>query len=188
MSITRRSFLAGLGSVSVGLLFRARLDAVLDSLEQELVADPVVQGQAPSAVDIVVQAQSTFRPDRLVIASDIAPSFVLEDIHIGGVGQLCSGSAVPAELFSPSALDSPMVLSVVGPGGEIRFRVRYVGADPGGARFRAALIGTASIPAPAPAPPPERRLPLGSEWLPPPARLRQARTVLAIDSGGPIVA
>ena len=54
MDLTRRSFLAGLGSVSVGLLFHRKLDAVLDSLERDLVAEPQAPDQQPSAAEITV--------------------------------------------------------------------------------------------------------------------------------------
>ena len=37
-----------------------------------------------------------------------------------------------------------LALDAVSPGVEIRFRVRYVGSDPRGARFQAAMIGTSA--------------------------------------------
>jgi hypothetical protein len=142
MTITRRSFFAGLGAVSVGLLFRRRLDAVLESLEQDLVDEPVVPDQPPAAAEIIVLPQAAFRAEHLVVASAIASSFVLENIYIGGRPQLAAGgSAVPAELFTASALDSAFRLETASAQTEIRFRVRYVGSNPAGARFLAALIG-----------------------------------------------
>jgi len=140
MAITRRSFLAGLGSVSVGLLFRRRLDAVLDSLERELVDEPVVAGQLPSAAEIVVSPQVAFRADRLLVAGDCARDFLLEDIRIGPVSHLVG--EIPAEAFTATALDAYCLLPATTPGTEIRFRVRYVGRDPAGARFRGALLGS----------------------------------------------
>jgi hypothetical protein len=140
MAITRRFFLAGLGSVSVGLLFRRQLDAVLDSLERDLADEPQIPDQAPSAAEIVVQPQMAFRPERLVVASDCAPLFVLEDIRIGAQSQFAGGS-VPAEMFTASAFDTSTNFPTVTAGTEIRFRVRYVGSDPAGARFVATLIG-----------------------------------------------
>jgi hypothetical protein len=141
MSITRRSFLAGLGSVSVGLLFRRRLDAVLESLERDLVDEPVVPDQPPSAAEIVVLPQTAFFADRLVVASSIASSFVLENISIGGYPQLVEGAGVPADLFTSSALDTALRLDTAAAWTEIKFRVRYVGPNPTGERFYAALIG-----------------------------------------------
>lgn len=141
MGITRRSFFKGLGAVSVGLLFRRQLDAVLDSLERDLVDEPVVPGQQPSAAEIIVAPQTLFRAQRLVVASAIATYFVIEDITIGGQRQLVNNTGVPAELFTSSQLDSSLHLTTAAPGTEIRFRVRYIGSDPAGAHFMAALIG-----------------------------------------------
>ena len=142
MELTRRSFLAGLGSVTVGLLFARKLDAVLDSLERELVAEQQADDQQPSAAEIVVVTDAAFRAHRLIVPMAIAPLFVIEDIRIGTVSQFVGGAAVPAELFAPEAVDALVMLDVAAPNTEMRFRVRYVGSDPQGARFTAALLGT----------------------------------------------
>ena len=139
MAITRRSFLAGLGSVSVGLLFRRQLDAVLDSLERELADEPVVADQLPSAAEIVVRPELAFRPDRLIVSDRCAKVFVLEDIYVGRASSLVG--EIPAEIFAAHSLDAHCPLPTATPGAEIRFRVRYVGTDPAGARFQAALLG-----------------------------------------------
>lgn len=142
MEFTRRSFLAGLGSVTVGLLFARKLDHVLDSLERDLVAEQQFPEQLPSAAEIVVVTAVAFRPDRLVVPATIGPLFVIEDIRIGRVSQfVASGGSIPADVFAPDAVDASMFLDAAAGGTEIRFRVRYVGADPHGARFTAALIG-----------------------------------------------
>lgn len=143
MEITRRSFLAGLGAVSVGLLFHRKLDAVLDSLERDLVAEQQAPDQQPSAAEITVVPDVAFRAQRLVIPMAVAAVFVIEDIRIGTVSQFASSvGGIPAEVFSPNAIDSALQLDAAAAGTEIRFRVRYVGPDPNGARFTAALIGT----------------------------------------------
>ena len=147
--------------MSVGLLFRRRLDAVLDSLERDLVEEPQVADQLPSAVDIVVSVVSAFRPERLVVNPQIARKFVIEDIMVGSTSQLVATPGIPAEIFSASSTPS-MVLSTVMPGLDMRFRVRYVGDDPAGERFMAALIGTVVD--------------------------TRSMTILPVDSGGPIVA
>jgi hypothetical protein len=141
MTITRRSFLAGLGSVSVGLLFRRQLDAVLESLEQDLADEPQTPEQLPSAAEIVVLPQTSFRAQRLVIPIALAPLFVIEDIRIGAVSQFVSTTPLPAAAFAVNALDGHLSFDAVAAGTEIRFRVRYVGDDPRGARFQAAMIG-----------------------------------------------
>lgn len=144
MDLTRRSFLAGLGSVSVGLLFRRQLAAVLDSLEQDFIAEQQAADQLPSAAEIVVQPQMAFLPERLVVPDAIAPFFVIEDIQIGSRAQFASGVAISAEFFTATAVDAALKLDVAAPGTEIRFRVRYIGKDPRGKRFQADLIGRAA--------------------------------------------
>lgn len=141
MEITRRSFLAGLGSVTVGLLFARKLDAVLDSLESDLVAEQQTEDQLPSAAEIVVVPQASFRAERLVVPFSIAPLFVIEDIRIGNASQFGSGGGISAAMFSAGVFDSDLRLDAATVGTEIRFRVRYVGKDPRGARFTAALMG-----------------------------------------------
>lgn len=141
MSSTRRSFLAGLGSVTVGLLFSRKLDQVLDSMERDLVAESQSPEQLPSAAEIVVVPVAAFRPERLVVPPSIAPMFVIEDIRIGGASQFTGGSAIPADAFVPDAVDMAMSLDAAAAGAEIRFRVRYVGSDSCGARFTAAMVG-----------------------------------------------
>jgi hypothetical protein len=88
--------------------------------------------------------------------------FVIEEIKIGGASQLVGGGGISAEMFSPEMVDAAVRLDAAIAGTEIRFRVRYVGKDPRGARFTAALFG--------------RSVDHGG------------RLVLPIDSGVPIVA
>lgn len=161
MEITRRSFLVGLGSVSVGLLFARKLDRVLESLERDLVSEQQAPDQLPSAVEIVVQPQTAFRAERLVVPIAIASLFVIENIRIGRVAQFAGEGGVPAQLFSSEAIDTVVRFDTAAPGTEIRFRVRYIGDDPVGVRFTAVMIG--------------RRVD------------GDGRLVLPIDSGGPIV-
>lgn len=66
--ITRRSFFAGMGSITVGFLFARKLDRVLGELEAESFAEePQEAGQLANAVIITCMLQSAFRPQRLVV-------------------------------------------------------------------------------------------------------------------------
>ena len=109
MTISRRSFFTGLGAVTVGLLFHRHLDAVLESLEQDLVAEPVVPDQQPSAAEIIVMPQTTFRAEQLVVVSTIAASFMIENIYVGGKPQLAAMIEIPVALFTLTALDPTML-------------------------------------------------------------------------------
>lgn len=141
MQFTRRSFLAGLGTVTVGLLFARKLDQVLESLERDFVAEPQSPDQLPAAATIVVVPVAAFRPKRLVVPPSIAPMFVIEDIRINGSSQIMGGTSIPAALFVPEAVDVELKLDTATRGAKICFRVRYVGSDPRGARFTGALVG-----------------------------------------------
>lgn len=150
MDMNRRSFLKGVGGVSVALLFRSKSGV----LEPSWVPD--YERRRPSGAEVVVTPQNHFRPERLVVADNIARHFIIEGITIGTVA-LFAGNSVPAEMFSSSAIDVNMVLPVVMPGQEIRFQVRRVHAakhpvrwlwdmvtfkkEPG-VPFRGALIGS----------------------------------------------
>lgn len=55
------------------------------------------------SANINVQPQVIFRPERLVIPSNVAPDFLITDIKIGKNSQLVSTGALPAVMFSESA-------------------------------------------------------------------------------------
>ena len=69
--LTRRSFFAGMGSITVGFLFAKKLDRILGQLETESRAElsevPSEDGQVASAAVITCALQQAFRPQRLVV-------------------------------------------------------------------------------------------------------------------------
>lgn len=140
--LTRRSFLKGIGAISVTLLFRQRLDAALASLENELALQPITPWQLPTAADIVVTPQQPFRPWRIIASPEAAHLFVIERIAVGDVDQLAC--AIPADVFRPEQIDSAIVMSTAGPAAPLRFRVRYVGTSRDGAKFTGAIFGVTS--------------------------------------------
>jgi hypothetical protein len=56
-----------------------------------------------SSANINVQPQVIFRPERLVVPSNIAPDFLITDIKVGKNSQLVSTGALPAVMFTESA-------------------------------------------------------------------------------------
>lgn len=139
MDLTRRSFLKGLGTVAVGLLFVPTLDWALESLEQALVTERAFPDQLPVAVDISVSPSVAFRAKSLIIPDEIASSFLIERICVGNADQLLG--TLPGDLFSAHASSPEMCFDTALAGTEISFRVRYIGEDPFGVRFVAALLG-----------------------------------------------
>lgn len=144
MDLTRRSFLKGIGAVSVTLLFKRKLDAVLNSLEEELVAElPTNLAQLPTAADIVVVPQIAFRASRIVVAPPIANLFIIENIVVGERSQLVH--EIPAAIFQPNAFDAGIRMDTASSTHPLRFRVRYVGDSKDGAKFYGAIFGESLI-------------------------------------------
>jgi hypothetical protein len=56
-----------------------------------------------SSANINVQPQVIFRPERLVVPSNIAMDFLITDIKVGKNSQLVSTGALPAVMFTESA-------------------------------------------------------------------------------------
>jgi hypothetical protein len=56
-----------------------------------------------SSANINVQPQVIFRPERLVIPSNVAPDFLITDIKVGKNSQLVSTGALPAVGFTETA-------------------------------------------------------------------------------------
>jgi hypothetical protein len=93
-----------------------------------------------SMVPVAELADITARPqlqavriDRIIIPSDIAPLFVIEDIRIGNQSQL--RGALPAVAFAEGVI----AFDVINTSMDFAFTVRYTGDDPTGARFRAVV-------------------------------------------------
>ena len=61
---------------------------------------------AGSTSNIPAAPQDMFRPERLVIPSDIAFDFGVQDVKVGNTSQLVSGGEVPAAIFTEVAIDA----------------------------------------------------------------------------------
>lgn len=138
MTIARRSFFAGLGAVTVGLLIPRLAPGHLGP-GTERDSSPALPPPAarPTVAEVVVRCEDSFRPERLVVAEEIAPMFAIDGIEATprpAPAALPEPPALPAGMPAPRAWGLPSV-------GEIRFRVRYVGDDPRGLPFRARLVG-----------------------------------------------
>lgn len=85
--------------------------------------------------------QISFRAERLVIPSDIALFFSIDDIIIGKNSQLVSDGPIPASTFSEVAVGVRLNLDTANIGNTITMRVRNVGSADA-LFFRASMIGT----------------------------------------------
>lgn len=144
-AFNRRELLGGMVSLGLLALFRPRkaLDQLVE-LPEEISEEQIIEEylEYPSAIDIVVMASATFRSRRLVVPTNIAPLWILEDIFIGKRPQ--TTGPIPASVFVPTAIDMDTMMDVAGPGTEIKLRVRRSGPIDLRAKpeiFRAAIMG-----------------------------------------------
>ncbi len=84
--------------------------------------------------------QNLFRPERLVIPSDIAFDFGVRDVKVGNQSQLVQSVEVPAAVFTEVSIDTNVTFDTAEVGNQISVDVRNKsGVD---IEFTAALIGT----------------------------------------------
>ena len=93
-----------------------------------------------STSNIPAAPQDMFRPERLVIPSDIAFDFGVQDVKVGNTSQLVSGGEVPAALFTEVAIDTHVHFKTAEIGNQISVSVRNKAAEP--IEFSAGVVGT----------------------------------------------
>jgi hypothetical protein len=90
---------------------------------------------------VISRPQIVFRPERLIVPSDIAGQFTVNDIIIGKNSQKVSTVAVPARTFDERGVGVRMQLDTAQISQDIALVVTNIsGAD---ATFRASMIGSA---------------------------------------------
>lgn len=96
---------------------------------------------AGATADIVAQPQTPFRGERLVVPSDIAGLFSIDDIRVGKNSQLVAFGPLPARAFTEVGVGVGMHLDTCQVSMQIVLRVRNISGQ--SATFRALLIGRA---------------------------------------------
>lgn len=104
--------------------------------------DPVVVPTGDT-VTIQLQPQQLFRTERLVIPSEIAPFFRIDDIKIGNRSQLVTTGSLPATAFSEVSIDCYVEFDSADIGNLISLTV--TNTDDEDQTFLAMLLGTAAI-------------------------------------------
>jgi hypothetical protein len=96
----------------------------------------------PAGVSSNVPAapQDLFRPERLVIPSDVAFDFGVQDVKVGNTSQLVSGGEVPAALFTEVSIDTHVHFKTAEIGNQISVSVRN--KTTGDIEFSSGVIGT----------------------------------------------
>jgi hypothetical protein len=109
------------------------------SKEIPLGFDSVSTIAAAATSDVTSRPQVTFRPDRLVIPSTIAASFLVTDLKIGNKSQFASSTSLPAEVFTQGAFGVRLKMDTAQISQDVTLRVTNLSG--GALRFFAALIG-----------------------------------------------
>jgi hypothetical protein len=96
---------------------------------------------AGDAATIPAAPQNLFRPERLVIPSDICFDFGVQDIKVGNQSQFAQSVEVPAAVFSEVSIDTNVTFDTAEVGNQISILVRNKGTEDD-LEFTAAAIGT----------------------------------------------
>jgi hypothetical protein len=101
-------------------------------------------GVGVGTIEVISRPQIVFRGERLVIPSTaVAPFFSLIDVKIGNRSQLVNSTALPAQVFTETAVGIRLSLDTATVAQDISLAVQNI--DPVTAHtFQAALIGTAA--------------------------------------------
>lgn len=109
--------------------------------EYPLGFDSLAPVPAAATATIATQPQVLFRVERLVVPSDIAGAFVVEELTVGKNPQLASLTAVPARIYDERAVGVRLKGDTAQVSMNVSLRVTNVSGA--AVRFRAAVIGAA---------------------------------------------
>lgn len=103
--------------------------------------DSVSTVAAAATANVTAQPQVVFRPERLVVSSAIASSFLINDFKVGKNSQLAASGAIPADAFTPNAFGVRLKCDTAQISNVITLNVSNISG--GALRFTAALFGEA---------------------------------------------
>lgn len=95
--------------------------------------------------EVTTRPEITFRPSRLLVGSNIAAQFLINDIKVGNVSQLPNNDPIPALGYIETAVGTAMALDTCNIGQSISLEVTNVSACT--LDFVGAFWGTALLPA-----------------------------------------
>jgi hypothetical protein len=101
---------------------------------------PVVAIPAGGSALLETNPQFVFRPERLVVPSDIAFDIRLQDVKVGTQSQFVSTDPVPAAVFSEVAINTGISFKTAEIGNGVSFTAINIAAQQ--TLFSAAIIGT----------------------------------------------
>lgn len=97
---------------------------------------------AAASATVTQRPQVLFRPQRVVVAGSLAPSFTVDDIRVGNKSQFISAGAVPAEAFSQTSFGVEMKMDTCQISMDLIIVVTNISAA--AADFRASMYGEAA--------------------------------------------
>lgn len=97
---------------------------------------------AGDSATITSRPQVLFKGERLVVPSDVAGDFVIDDVKVGKDSQFVAEGAIPARVLQENAVDVYFELDTAQISQDISISVTNIGGAP--RTFRAALIGKAA--------------------------------------------
>jgi hypothetical protein len=103
---------------------------------------PLLTIGANATNTINTQPQFLFRPERLIIPSDIAFDLRITDVRVGTQSQFASTDPIPAAVFSEVSVNTAISFKTAEVGNLVSFSALNVTADP--VQFTGALIGTSA--------------------------------------------
>ncbi len=104
--------------------------------------DTVAAVPAFTSATITQRPQEPFRPSRVFIPSDIAGSFLVDDIKVGNRSQLAANGSLPARMFQENATGITLLLDTADPAIDVVLRVTNISGA--ALRFFAAIVGPAA--------------------------------------------
>jgi hypothetical protein len=103
-----------------------------------LSAAPVAAG---ASVQVISQPQIVFRPERIVVPSDIAGQFSIDQVIVGKNNQFVASQPIPGRVFAENGVGVRLQMDTAQISQNIVLAVTNIGGAP--ATFRAAIIGPA---------------------------------------------
>lgn len=133
-------------STSVKSAFQPKTRLVVEPCETDLNQFPLTFSQSVAAsgtVNISVNSQRTFRPERLVVSSETALFFDILSINIRQTNQFADATPVAAECFTEDSLGTDIFFDTVEPGVLVSLNVRN--NDAANARFFSASMTGSTV-------------------------------------------
>lgn len=118
-----------------------RQPAFNKSREYVIGFDSTTTVAAAAQATITARPQVPFRGERLIVPSDIAGSFVIDDIRVGKNSQLVAAGAIPARTFEQTGVGVRLRLDTCQVSMDLILQVTNISG--GALRFRASMIGLA---------------------------------------------